>query len=100
MSSFFQVGELVLDPDHQQAFIKGKLIDLRRKEFDILYFLARHQGGVVYKNDLLEYLWDFLFHRETNTLESHIASLRSKIGEQAIKTFYGLGYALFPHSLV
>ena len=73
-------------------------IYLRRKEFDLLLYLVRHQGRVITKAHILECVWDANADLFTNTLEVHILNLRRKIDSgcppehRLIHTVYGRGY--------
>ena len=74
------------------------MINLRKKEFDLLEFLLFNQGRVVSKSQILEQVWDYNFDVESKTVDVHISSLRSKVdkGFQSpyIHTVYGTGYKL------
>ncbi len=90
----------MLNPQTQEAFYKGRKIGLRKKEYQLLEFLALNKNRVVNRLTILEYVWNYEVEIETNTLEVHMAGLRRKIEkfcarEQAhIETVYGMGYRL------
>ncbi len=96
--TFVEVDNLLLYPETFQVFRGGKEIYLRRKEFDLLYFLMRNQNRVITKIDLIESVWDVNTDFLTNTLEVHILNLRKKIdgtfsqSKKLIHTIYGRGY--------
>ncbi|MFC1748038.1 winged helix-turn-helix domain-containing protein, partial [Pseudomonadota bacterium] len=69
-------------------------IRLRKKEYDLLEFLVRNAGRVLNRLTILEYVWNYSIHANTNTLEVHVANLRRKIDSQIIQTIHGLGYKL------
>lgn len=92
------LGDLVLHPNEYRVERNGKWIKLRKKEYQLLEFLARNKNKVMNRNTLLEYIWNYNVQIMTNTLEVHISSLRRKIGDTApvkiLQTVYGLGYRL------
>lgn len=94
----FQLGGLKLDPSRFLVYRGNREIILRRKEFDLLYFLFRNQDRVLTKVKILENVWDSNSDVLTNTLEVHILNLRRKIDkgvayeQRLIHTIYGRGY--------
>ena len=90
--------DLELNPNTRQVKRGIKMINLRKKEFDLLEFLLFNQGRVVSKSQILEQVWDYNFDVESKTVDVHISSLRSKVdkGFQSpyIHTVYGTGYKL------
>jgi len=97
-SASFRLDNLEIEPDKFLVRRGSREIYLCRKEFDLLYFLFRHQGKVLSKIRILEGVWDSNSDALTNTLEVHILKLRRKIGNGAagrprlIHTVYGRGY--------
>ena len=92
------LGDLKIDVSNFDVQRKGRKIQLRRKEFQLLEFLARNKNCIINRNTLLEYIWDYSATVMTNTLDVHISKLRQKIdgGEpiKLIETVYGAGYRL------
>jgi len=93
-SSKLEVNGVSLDTSSQEASLKGKLINLRRKEFQLLEYLMRNQGRVVNRNQILEHVWDTDVDPITNTVDVHINSLRRKTSPSFIKTVHGIGYMI------
>jgi DNA-binding response OmpR family regulator len=85
---------LEIDPDKKMVTIEGKLIDLTRKEFDILYLLMKRKGSYVSRNEILEKVWDDDVIVTERNVDVNIARLRKKIGEYGnyIKGKTGYGY--------
>ena len=92
------LGDLTLHPDENAVRRSGKTIQLCKKEYQLLEFLARHKNKVMNRNTLLEYVWNYNVQSLTNTLEVHMSKLRRKIdadySNKIIQTVYGLGYKL------
>jgi DNA-binding response OmpR family regulator len=69
-------------------------LTLRPKEFDLLALLAREAGRVVTRERIMSEVWDTAWMGSTRTLDNHILTLRSKLGDGAISTLRGIGYRL------
>lgn len=90
-----QVGDVVVDLDRRVVTAAGTPITVTRKEFDLLAALARREGAVVERVDLLEQVWGTADAAAARTLEAHVASLRGKLGDRDIVvTVRGVGYRL------
>jgi DNA-binding response OmpR family regulator len=76
--------------------VGGQQLDLRTKEFDLLWTLAEHQGIVLSRNQLLDLVWGYDYYGETRTVDVHIARLRDKLegSDVVIETVWGVGYKL------
>ena len=95
------IGELRIDPRGRTATLGGVVLELTRKEFDVLYFLAQHAGQVVSKRELLAEVWRQPFFTTDKTVDVHISWLRRKLGETADRPRYlhsvrGVGIKLTP----
>ncbi len=90
------IGNLTIEPERRMVRVAGKAVDLRMKEFDLLWTLARDKGMVFSREKLLEIVWGYDFAGETRTVDVHIAHLRHKLkGMNAvIETVWGVGYKL------
>lgn len=73
-------------------------ISLTRKEFMLLQYLMRNEGTVLSRGMILEHVWDMSVDIFSNTIESHILSLRKKLGDtkddRIIQTISGRGYRM------
>lgn len=92
------VGLLSLDPSRRQVKYGDTLIELTKREFDVLQYLLENKGIVVTREALLENVWGFDFTGETNAVDVYIRFLRSKIDEifgiKLIHTVRGVGYVI------
>jgi DNA-binding response OmpR family regulator len=93
------VGDLVVDRASHRAFVAGRELDLRSKEFDLLARLAADAGRLVTRERLVADVWDEHWFGSTKTLDVHMAALRRKLGEEPgapsrITTIRGVGYRL------
>jgi DNA-binding response OmpR family regulator len=93
------VGGLRLDEEAHEATLDGRPLDLSRKEFDLLLYLAARAGQVVTKRDLLTHVWRMPYGGADKTVDVHISWLRRKLGENAqrpryLHTIRGVGIKL------
>ena len=94
-----QVGELRLDARKQEAFVGRRQIELTHKEFQLLEFLLHHPGEVISRDEFLDRLWGEEIYVTPRSVDTHMASLRKKIGDDADQPRYilsvrGAGYKL------
>jgi DNA-binding response OmpR family regulator len=88
-------GEVIIDESSYTAKIKGRVLDLTFKEFELLKFLAQHPGRVFTRSQLLQEIWGYDYFGGTRTVDVHIRRLRSKLGpefEAIIGTVRNVGY--------
>jgi len=86
------VGELEIIRDEYVVYKSGVPINLPRKEFELLYFLASKPGKVYPREVLLERIWGSDVLVVDRTIDVHIRKLREKLGENCIQTIKGVGY--------
>jgi DNA-binding response OmpR family regulator len=89
-----QVGELTVDTAARRAWRGEDELALRPKEFDLLDLLAREAGRAVTRDRIMREVWDTEWLGSTKTLDTHVLSLRQKLGPDAITTLRGIGYRL------
>ena len=99
MKPVVNVGELMLDPGSRIATLAGKSLKLSPKEFDLLLYLAEHEGTVISKRQLMAEVWRQPYGGSEKTVDVHISWLRKKLGESAadsryLETVYGVGVKL------
>jgi two-component system KDP operon response regulator KdpE len=83
-----EVGGLRLDVVGHMATLDGDPLDLSRREFDLLHYLAQHAGQVVTRRDLLTHVWRMPYGGADKTVDVHISWLRRKLGETAQQPSY------------
>ena len=90
------LGNLNIDPQRRVVMVAENKVDLRMKEFDLLYTLAENQGVVFSRERLLDVVWGYDFAGETRTVDVHVAHLRHKLDgmSPSIETVWGVGYKL------
>lgn len=93
------INGLEINPMTHQCFLYDQEITLTPKEFDILLFLANHQGQVVSSEELFQKIWKEQYLNNNNTVMVHIRRIREKLQDnsknpQFIKTVWGVGYKI------
>ena len=92
------LNEIKIIPSAHEVYIKGKLIDLTKKEFDLLLFLATNKDKVLSKESIAEHLWgDYIDSADSfDFVYAHIKNLRKKLIAKGVgshlQTVYGVGY--------
>lgn len=87
-------GELTLDLEAARLWIGDEQVELTRREFDLLAFLAAHPGRVFGRGELLDKVWGEDFLGTERTVDQHVAQLRGRLGDDVIVTRRGRGYQL------
>ena len=92
-------GDLVIDEATYIARLRGRILDLTFKEFELLKFLAQHPGRVFTRAQLLQEVWGYDYFGGTRTIDVHVRRLRAKLGseyESLIGTVRNVGYRFVP----
>ena len=90
---------LHFDPPARRVWYAGQLLDLRPREYDLLYCLAQHSGQVLSRDTLLERVWGTAEYYDDRTVDVHVHRLRHKLAQidpdvDPIQTERGIGYRL------
>ena len=92
------IADLTLNPESRVVERAGKVISLRKKEFDILEFLLRNKGRVVTRHAIFNNAWSINSQGWSGSVDVHIKQLRDKIDKpftkSLIQTSYGVGYKI------
>ncbi|HEY8933729.1 MAG TPA: response regulator transcription factor [Cyclobacteriaceae bacterium] len=91
-STLITIGDLTIDRTSYTIKIKEAEINLPKKEFELLYFLAQNPNKVFSREDLLQNIWGTDVYVLARTVDVHIRKVREKIGEDYITTVKGVGY--------
>lgn len=90
--SQIKVKDLLIDRGSYTIDKNGKTITLPKKEFELLYFLAKNPNIVFSRDELLQNIWGTDVFVLARTVDVHIRKVREKIGEDYISTVKGVGY--------
>ena len=93
-----KISDLELNIARHEVKRAGQIIDLTKKEYDLLEYLIRNKGLVLTRDQILENVWGFEYAGDTNVVDVYIRYLRSKIDEgydkKLIQTIRGVGYSM------
>ena len=91
-------GKLILDEQTFEAKYDGELVQLTKKEFDLLKCLIQNKNMVLNRDQILEKVWGYSYYGDTNVVDVYIRYLRSKIDDiykvKIIHTVRGVGYTI------
>ena len=92
-----ELGELRLDPARREVTKDGEVLELSRKEFELLQLLMRSAGSVVTRERAIDEVWDTNWFGSTKTLDVHVSGLRRKLGDDSneprfLHTVRGVGF--------
>lgn len=95
-SSVLTVGPIALDVVRHRVTVGGNEVTLTLKEFELLRLFAENKGVVFTRDQLLAHIWGVDYIGETRTVDVHIGTLRTKLGDagELIETVRGVGYRM------
>lgn len=93
------IGSLVIHPDAYIVSKRGEIIELTHREFELLYYLAKHPGQVMTREHLLQTVWGYDYFGDVRTVDVTVRRLREKIEDNPshpgwLVTRRGVGYYL------
>jgi len=94
-------GELEIRADQFQAFVRGRSVDLTRREFELLQLLAQAQGKVLQREEIYQAVWGYAMARGDRSVDVFVRKVRLKLESASpdwsyIHTHFGVGYRLDP----
>jgi DNA-binding response OmpR family regulator len=95
------VGDLTIDQCTREVTKGDRELRLTAKEFDLLWFLARHRRQVFSRDQLMDRVWGYTSALDTGTVTVHVRRLREKIEDDPahprhLQTVWGIGYRFVP----
>lgn len=92
-ASAVTVGDVHVDPERHEVTVAGEPVALTRKEFQVLALLARADGAVCTRAQIVTEVWGRGWAGANRTLDVHVATLRTKLGRpELVRTVRGVGY--------
>lgn len=92
-----EFSDLIFNDEAHEVRLEGKEVELTLKEYNILKALLESSGRVFSREQLLDNIWGYDFSGDIRTVDSHVARLRTKLGDwgnKHLKTVYGIGYKI------
>ena len=89
-----RAGGIELDKAAHIVTLEGEALDLSFKEFELLSYFMENQGIALYREKILNNVWNYDYFGDARTIDTHVKKLRSKMGAKGelIKTIWGMGY--------
>ena len=93
------IGNIAMNPLRYEAKIDNEIIELRPREFELLYYLCENAGSIVSRDKLFSKVWGYSFAGNSKTLDVHIQRIRERIevnpkSPKRLITIRGVGYKL------
>ena len=87
-------GKITLQPSARKVYLDGREITLTHKEYELLAFFMANPGQIFSRDQLLNRVWGYDFEGTTRTVDTHIKTLRQKLGDESrhIVTLIRSGY--------
>jgi DNA-binding response OmpR family regulator len=89
-----RIGEVELDATTRRVRVDGDFVHLTPIEFDLVHYLAARPGRVATREELLAQVWGYDVPSGARTVDSHIRTIRRKLGAEIVRTVHGVGYAI------
>lgn len=91
--------DIDISPDNHEVTVNGTVVDLTRKEYEILELLVKHPKKVFTKENIFESVWNEQYFPEDNTVNVHVSNIRKKLAaaggaDDYIQTVWGIGFKL------
>lgn len=96
---YIRIGDIKIDLVKYEVYVANSLIEFTKKEFDLLVYLAKHQGEIISREQMLYEVWGYDYAGDTRTVDMQVSRLRDKIEKNSkepeyIKTVWGRGYRM------
>lgn len=89
-----EVDTIRIDPVQFEVTVEGVVVELAKKEFEMLLMFCSHPGKVFTREEIFRKVWGYSESIASRTIDVHISKLREKLGGRYIKTLKGIGYKL------
>jgi DNA-binding response OmpR family regulator len=90
-------GTITVDLDMHTARVDGQVLDLTRREFELLAYFLANPRRILTREKILQQVWGLEYLGESRTIDAHVRRVRAKLGPVAaeqIETVVGVGYRL------
>lgn len=86
--------QLTLNPETHEVKIISDIINLTKKEYDLLHYFMQNKNIILTREQLLAHVWGMNYEGDIRTVDTHVKRLRKKIGNHYIVTKVGIGYLM------
>ncbi len=89
-----RAGDIEINRAAHIVTVKGKVVDLSFKEFELLTYFVQNKGIALSRENILNNVWNYDYFGDARTIDTHVKKLRNKLGEcgRYILTIWGMGY--------
>ena len=89
-----EVPGLSLNKTSREVWADGVTVDLSLKDFELLTYFMENPGTALSREKILNHVWNYNYYGDARTIDTHVKTLRSKIGAkgECIRTIWGVGY--------
>ncbi|MCB2297440.1 response regulator transcription factor [Clostridium tagluense] len=94
INDVININDIKINTDEQRVYRNGEALKLTKIEYDLLISFVRNKGIILSRDKLIDLVWGMDYEGDYRTVDTHIRRLRSKIGEDSIKTYRRLGYSM------
>ncbi|MGH4124460.1 MAG: response regulator transcription factor [Clostridium sp.] len=94
INDVININNIKINTDEQRVYKNGEVLKLTKIEYDLLISFVRNKGIILSRDKLIDLVWGMDYEGDYRTVDTHIRRLRSKIGEDSIKTYRRLGYSM------
>ncbi|MEG1482265.1 response regulator transcription factor [Clostridium sp.] len=88
------INNININLEKQRVYRSGEEVKLTKIEYDLLNSFIKNKGIILSRDKLIDLVWGIDYEGDYRTVDTHIRRLRSKIGEDIIKTYRGIGYSI------
>ena len=93
-SVFLKNGEIKMVADEMKVSFKNDALELSKNEFLLLKYFLENIGKILTRDDIIRTVWGEYCYIEENSVDVYVRHLRSKFGDNIIKTVRGMGYIM------
>ena len=89
-----EAGGITLNKTSREVTADGEKVELSLKEFELLAYFMENAGTALSREKILNHVWNYNYYGDARTIDTHVKTLRSKIGSrgECIRTIWGVGY--------
>ena len=96
-ASAVEVGDVLVDPDRHEVRVRGEVVAMPLRKFELLHLLVSNVGRVLTRDTLIDRVWGFDYVGDTKTLDVHVKRVRTKVetdprNPERLVTVRGVGY--------
>ncbi|HFR3934979.1 TPA: winged helix-turn-helix domain-containing protein, partial [Streptococcus suis] len=88
-----EIGTILIQPTSGAVYMEEEEVQLTKKEYEVLLYLAKRRGKIVSRDNLMMGIWGYT-ELDSRVLDNHIKNIRKKLPSLPLKTVVGRGYQI------